>query len=413
MLTIISNAKILDVDAGAYVDEAHIVIEDGTIRELARTPPALADARRIDVAGATVMPGLIDSHVHVIAHTADFSAIERQSPFEVAARASRTLREMTQRGFTTVRDVGGCDFGLAKAVEDGLFVGPRIAFGGKALTPTGGHGDMRGPGEDLRDEAYTVPSLGRRCDGVDAVRAAARDELRRGAHHVKIMANGGVSSPTDRIDSDQYSEAEIAAVVDEALMANRYVVAHAYTARAIERCVRNGVRSIEHGNLADEASLTLMKERGAFLVPTLSTYRALADEGVAAGLPESLAAKIDIVLDAGIRAVEAAYRLGVPMAYGTDLLGVMHRRQLDEFVLRAEVMPAAEILRCATVNGARLLNMEDRIGRIAPGYSADLIAFAGDPLRDIAVMSGLPQRLALVMKQGIVQAGEAAVHHRA
>lgn len=401
MLTIISNAKIIDVDKGDYVDDMHIVIEDGIIRELARKAPVHADARHIDVAGATVMPGLIDAHVHVIAHTADFAAIQRQSPFEVAARASRTLREMLGRGFTTVRDVGGCDFGLANAVEEGLFAGPRIVFGGKALSPTGGHGDMRGPGEDTLDEVYTVPSLGRRCDGVDAVRAAARDELRRGAHHVKIMANGGVSSPTDRIDSDQFSEAEIAAAVDEAHMANRYVVAHAYTARAIERCVRNGVRSIEHGNLVDEPTIALMKQKGAFLVPTLSTYRALKDEGVAAGLPESLAAKIDLVLDAGIRAVEMAYRAGVPMAYGTDLLGVMHRRQLDEFVLRAEVVPPADLLRTATVVGAALLRMEGRIGRIAPGYSADLIAFAGDPLSDITVMAQLPQRLSMVMKQGV------------
>lgn len=213
---------------------------------------------------------------------------------------------------------------------------------------------------------------------------------------------GGVSSPTDRIDSDQFSEAEIAAAVDEAQMANRYVVAHAYTGRAIARCVRNGVRSIEHGNLVDEPTIALRKQNGAFLVPTLSTYRALKDEGVAAGLPESLAAKIDLVLDAGIRAVEMAYRAGVPMAYGTDLLGVMHRRQLDEFVLRAEVVPPADLLRTATVVGAQLLNMEDRIGRLAPGYSADLIAFGGDPLSDITVMAQLPQRLSMVMKQGVI-----------
>ncbi len=401
MLTIISNAKIIDVEKGSYIDEAHIVVEDGIIREVARVEPRMADARRIDLAGATVMPGLIDAHVHVIAHTANFAAIQRQSPYEVAARASQTLRAMMARGFTTVRDVGGCDFGLAKAVEDGLFVGPRIIFGGKALSPTGGHGDMRVPGEDMLDEAYTVPSLGRRCDGVEAVRAAARDELRRGAHHVKIMANGGVSSPTDRIDSDQFSEAEIAAVVDEAHMANRYVVAHAYTARSVTRCVRNGVRSIEHGNLIDETAIRLMKDRGAFLVPTLSTYRALKDEGVAAGLPASLASKIDVVLDAGIRAVEMAYRAGVPMAYGTDLLGAMHRRQLDEFTLRAEVVSPADLLRTATVTGATLLRMDDRIGRLAPGYSADLIAFAGDPLQDIRIMTQLPQRLSLIMKQGI------------
>lgn len=183
-------------------------------------------------------------------------------------------------------------------------------------------------------------------------------------------------------------------------MANLYVVAHAYTSRSIERCVRNGVRSIEHGNLLDEPTGRLMKERGAFLVPTLATYRALADEGVEAGLPAALADKIATVLDAGIRAVEIAHRLGVPMAYGTDLLGNMHRRQLSEFTLRSEVVPNADLLRAATTVGAELLRIGDRIGRLSDGYVADIIAFEGDPLSDIAVMANLQSNLRFVMKNG-------------
>jgi imidazolonepropionase-like amidohydrolase len=405
MLTVVANAKIIAVETGTYMDAHHIVVEDGKIREISATVPRLSDARVVDVAGATVMPGLIDAHVHVIAHSADLAALSRQSPFNVAARASHILRDMLHRGFTTVRDVGGCDFGLARAVEDGYFPGPRIIYGGKALTPTAGHGDMRPFGQDNEDSAYSAPGLGRRCDGVDAVRAAARDEIRRGAHHIKIMANGGIASPTDRIDSDQFSEAEIAAAVDEASMANLYIVAHAYTSRSIERCVRNGVRSIEHGNLLDEATAAAMKSRGAYLVPTLATYRALADEGVAAGLPAELAGKISTVLDAGIRAVEIAHRVGIPMAYGTDLLGTMHRRQLTEFSLRAEVVPAADLLRAATTEAARLLRIDDRIGKIAEGYVADLIAFKGDPLADISVMEGLDAALLMVMKNGEVMIG--------
>src|SRR5690606_34011138 len=137
-----------------------------------------------------------------------------------------------------------------------------IVYGGKALSPIGGHGDMRKPAQDTSDTAYSVPSLGRMCNGVAEVRMAARGEGRRGASHIKIMANGGIASPTDRIDSDQFSEEEIAAIVDEANMANLYVVAHAYTARSVERSVRNGVRSIEHGNLLDEPTVAFMKERG-------------------------------------------------------------------------------------------------------------------------------------------------------
>ncbi len=400
MRTLITNARIVDVDAGDYVDDRFVVVEDGRIREVAATRPAVGEAEVVDLAGRTLLPGLIDAHVHVIAFSADLAALHRQSPTYVAARAAGTLRGMLQRGFTTVRDVGGADYGLARAQAEGHLTGPRILYGGKALSPTAGHGDMRSVGQDAEDASYAVPSLGRRCDGVAAVRAAARDEIRRGAHHVKIMANGGIASPTDRIDSDQFSEEEIAAAVDEAAMANLYVVAHAYTARAIARCVRNGVRSIEHGNLLDAPTAAMMKQQGAFLVPTLATYRALAEEGVAAGLPAALAAKIDAVLEAGIQAVEHAQTAGVPMAYGTDLLGAMHRRQLSEFDLRADVVGAADLLRAATVNGAALVRRAHDLGRIAPGYVADLIAFEGDPLRDVRLMARLDERLVMVMQDG-------------
>lgn len=399
-ILVLANANLLDVDAGEFVGERHIVIEDGRIREVADRPVSLSSAEIIDLAGLTLMPGLIDAHVHVYAYTANLAELPRQSPFYVAARAVETLGGMADRGFTTVRDVGGGEFGMAQAVAEGRVRSPRIVYGGKALSPTAGHGDMRVIGQNAQDDHYHLASLGRICDGVAAVRAAARDEVRRGARHIKIMANGGIASPTDRIDSDQFSEEEIAAIVDEAAMANLYVVAHAYTARSIERSVRNGVRSIEHGNLIDQPTIELMKEKDAYLVPTLATYRALADEGVEAGLPASLASKIDNVLDAGIRAVEMAHRAGVPMAYGTDLLGIMHRRQLTEFSLRAEVVPAADLIRSATVTGARLLRMDNEIGRVAAGYAADLIAFQGDPLADIRILEGLESRLCIVMKGG-------------
>jgi len=402
MTTVLANANVLDVDAGALLGERHVVVEDGRIREVSETPVASSSARVIDLKGLTLMPGLIDAHVHITAYTANFADLPLQSPFYVAARTAEILSGMLDRGFTTVRDVGGGEFGMAKAVDDGHVRGPRIIYGGKALSPTGGHGDMRKPGQDIQDASYGVPGLGRICDGVAAVRAAARDEIRRGASHIKIMANGGIASPTDRIDSDQFSEEEIAAAVDEAAMANLYVVAHAYTPRSIERAVRNGVRSIEHGNLLDEQTVAFMKKKGAFLVPTLATYHALAEEGVAAGLPAELAAKIDSVLGAGLRAVEMAQRAGVPMAYGTDLLGVMHRRQLTEFELRAEVVPAADLIRSATTTAARLIRHESDLGRIAPGFIADLIAFPGDPLRDIRLMCRIDQNLKLIMRNGVI-----------
>ena len=183
-------------------------------------------------------------------------------------------------------------------------------------------------------------------------------------------------------------------------MANLYVAVHAYTARSITRAVELGVRTVEHGNLADEATLALIRDRDAYLVPTLAIYRALKDEGVEAGLPPALAAKIDDVLDAGLGTVEAAHRLGVPMAYGTDLLGVMHRRQSSEFALRAEVVPPADLIRTATTTGARLLQREHELGQIAPGFLADMIVVAGNPLDDIRLLSRPEDTLRLVMRGG-------------
>ena len=319
-----------------------MLVTDGKIAEISDATIAAGDAHRIDLKGRTLMPGLIDCHVHVTAISANFAELARTSPFYVSAKAGEIMNGMLRRGFTTVRDVGGADHGLARAVEEGLYDAPRLMFCGKALSPTGGHGDVRAPGVEGYETPYAQPGLGYIVDGVPEMRRAARGEIRRGAHHLKIMGGGGISSPTDRITSDQFSEEEIAAVVEEAEMANLYVAVHAYTARSIERCVKLGVRTIEHGNLATQDSIKLMKKHGAILVPTLAIYRALVEEGVQAGLPEELVGKTYEVLDAGINAVEMAYKAGVEMAYGTDLLGSMHRRQLSEFRLRAEGASAAD-----------------------------------------------------------------------
>lgn len=406
-ITIFENATVIDTDAATNLPDRHVAIDGARIAEVSDTPIAAADARRIDLRGATLMPGLIDSHVHVTACTANFTELQRMSPFYVAAAAAEIMGGMLDRGFTTVRDVGGGEFGLARAQAEGLIRGPRLIYGGKAISPTGGHGDVRPMGVDRHDDAYNQPGLGAIVDGVPELRRRAREEIRRGAHHIKIMGNGGISSPTDRITSDQFSLEEIAAAVEEAEMANLYVVVHAYTPRSIKRAVSQGVRSVEHGNLADQEAIDLMKARDAWLVPTLATYHALKEEGVAAGLPPALAEKIDDVLGAGINAVEMAYRAGVPMAYGTDLLGVMHRRQSSEFALRADVVPAADLVRAATVNGARLMRLDHEIGQVKAGLLADLIVVAGNPLEDISCLGRPESCLRMVMQKGRIVAGKA------
>lgn len=402
------NAAVMDTSAGVLSAPQSVLVENGKISKISEgTPDTLpSDTRRIDLAGKTLMPGLCDAHVHVVASTANFQKLMAWTPSYVTARAGEVMAAMLYRGFTTVRDAGGADFGLAQAVDEDLLDGPRLLFGGRALSQTGGHGDFRGPGENILDECLCCAGMGRVCDGVAEVQKAARDELRRGANHVKIMASGGVASPTDRIDSTQFSIDELTAIVDECEAANRYACAHAYTARAANRALQCGVRSIEHGNLIDEETCAIFKERNAYLVPTLSTYHALADEGVAAGMPEELQRKVYTVLDAGLEALGLAHSKGVNIVFGTDLLGDMHRHQLNEFNIRSAVQTPAEILKSATVTAADLFQMPEEIGKVQEGYRADLIVVDGDPLSDITIMTKPETHLKLVMKDGKVYRDE-------
>ncbi|WP_338204893.1 amidohydrolase family protein [Candidatus Nephthysia bennettiae] len=392
----------LDPVRGELLPGRTVVVEGGTIVEVGETGTKSTAEQAYDLKGMTLMPGLIDAHVHVTAITADLASMAEWSPTYVTARARHVLLGMLHRGFTTVRDVGGADFGLAAAVEEGYLEGPRVVFGGKALSQTGGHGDWRGPGRSAFDACYCCPTLGVVCDGVSEVRRAAREEIRRGAHHVKIMLSGGVASPTDRVDSIQFSLEEIRAAVEEADAANLYVAGHAYTARAINRGLECGVRSIEHGNLMDESCIPLFKKTGAFYVPTLATYSALAARGKEFGLPEHSHRKVFDVLDSGLRALELAHRAGIPIAYGTDLLGGMHEDQLSEFIIRSEVQPAIDVLRSVTTVGARLLGMEGMLGQVTTGAAADLLVLDGNPLEDVRILAAPQQRLKLVMARGNV-----------
>ncbi|MEV4806380.1 amidohydrolase family protein [Nonomuraea sp. NPDC049421] len=400
MSLLLRNALLLDVETGEYA-EADLRCADGQIAETGRGLGAPDGTRVIDVAGARVVPGLIDAHVHVTASSADLGSLRSMPPSYVTAHTARIMGDMLSRGFTTVRDASGADFGLADAQAEGLIRGPRLLFCGKGLSQTGGHADFRGRGEHLTDEHPCCAGVGRVADGVDAVRAAARDELRKGAHHIKVMASGGVASPTDRIDSTQYSMDELRAAVEEAEAANRYVAAHAYTARAVNRALEAGVRSIEHGNLIDDSSVELFLRHDAFLVPTLVTYWALKEEGRDFGLPESSWRKVDEVLEAGIVALERAARGGVRLAYGTDLLGGMHRHQNQEFRLRAEVQSPLDVLRAATTGAAELVGLTGELGTLALGAHADLLVLDGDPLEDIGVLAD-PKHIRHVVQSGTV-----------
>ncbi|MCG7601124.1 amidohydrolase family protein [Halomonas sp. McH1-25] len=395
-----TNANVIDTRKGQVLADHEVRIKDGRIIDVSAEPLDGQDEQVVDLKGRYLMPGLVDSHVHVTAITPNFALLETLSPFYVGAKSNELLESMLMRGFTTVRDAGGADYGLAKAIEEDSLIGPRILYCGNALSQTGGHADMRGPGQQTFEGCFCCAGLGRVCDGVSEVRRAARDEIRKGATQIKIMASGGVSSPTDRIDSTQFSLEEIDAIVEEATAANIHTMAHAYTARAINRLIPRGVKTIEHGNLMDEESCRLFLEYDAYLTPTLATYDALAKEGVEAGMAPHLQQKVYDVLDAGGKALEMAYRHGVKMLYGSDLLGSMQRHQLNEFNLRKDVVPADDLLRAATCNAADAYGYTGDFGEIIPGARADLLVLGENPLEDITVMTQPERYLLAIMKFG-------------
>jgi imidazolonepropionase-like amidohydrolase len=400
-MTLFTNGRFLDVAAATY-REGDLLAEDGVVCETGEHLAAPNGARRVDLAGGYVLPGLIDSHVHIMASTADLAEMSRWPVTYNAHRTARLLGEMLDRGFTTVRDMAGGDYGTWRALEEGLIRGPRLFYPGRALSQTGGHGDHRGPGEHFLDTHPGACEMSVIVDGADAVRRAARDELRRGAHHIKVMAGGGVASPTDRIDSTQFSAAELEAAVDEARAANRYVAAHAYTPESIARALTAGIRTIEHGNLLDTATAELFIDKQAYLVMNLVTYWALQAEGREHGLPDASWRKVGEVLDGGLRALELAHATGIKIGYGTDLLGGMHRHQSQEFVIRSEVQAPIDVIRSATTVGAEIVGMAGKLGTLEPGALADLVVLQRDPLQDIAALADAGA-FSYVVKGGIIE----------
>lgn len=400
-MILFENARLWDGFAEEARPGMSVLVEGEVIREVSDRPIS-ATATRVDLRGRTLMPGLIDAHVHVVASLANIAANAMLPDAVVAFRAGRLMHEMLMRGFTTVRDLGGATLGLRMAWEEGLITGSRLSLCGKALSQTGGHCDFRGRA-DTRDFGFfaaRLGSLGRLVDGVDEVRRAAREEIKGGADYIKLMANGGVASPSDPIAFFGFSESELRAAVEEAEMAQTYVAAHLYTDAAIARAVRCGVLSLEHCNLITEATAREAAAAGAIACPTLVTYQALKEEGASLGLGPESVAKIDDVRLAGLESLERMRNAGLPMAFGTDLLGPMHRRQSEEFLIRREVLPAAEILRSASSVAAKLLRQEGRLGVVAPGALADLIVVEGDPLADLALLTEQGAHLPAIMQGG-------------
>ena len=401
MTYLFTGGRILDAEAGVLRDGLDVLVSGDRITEVGAGLTAPADATVIDLAGKVLMPGLIDCHVHVVAETLDLWG-NMIAPSSLAAlRSARVMAEALQRGFTTLRDLGGADYGLVRAVNEGLIHGPRLVICGKGLTTTGGHADLRSRTDD-RPGIFSdrLGSMGLIVDGVDNVRAACRTMIKEGANFIKVMANGGVSSPNDPIHSIQYSRDEILAMVEEAENAGLYVSAHVYTDKAIARCVELGVHSLEHCNLIEPETARKAAEKGCIAVPTLVAYDALHIEGEALGLGAAEFAKIEVVRSGGLRSLEVMRDAGLPMAFGSDLLGQLRKYHGMEFELLAKVLSPAEIIRSATTIGARLCRLEGQVGVIAAGAFADLLVVDGDPLSDITLLQDDGAHMPVIMANG-------------
>ena len=400
------NARVFDGKSADCEEGVSVLVEGERIREVSRKVKAPRGALSLDVKGRTLMPGLIDAHMHAYASDVNMFRVESAGATYRAAHAVRMLGFMLDCGFTTVRDVGGGDYSLAKAIADGLVRAPRFLYSGKVLSMTGGHGDMRKVDELPQYHAMCscgiFNSFAKIADGVDECIRATREELRQGAHCIKIMGSGGVASPTDPIWMNQYREDEIRAIVTECVERRSYASAHCHPASAIRRCVEFGVRSIEHGTLIDDETARFVAKSKSYIVPTLSICFALVELGPKLGFPAESQVKAQYAYDQALSGLEKMRKAGVKVGYGTDLLGTTTVQQCREFTLRREVYKPVELLRQATSINAELMMMEGQIGCVAPEAYADLIVVDGDPLKDIGLLAADGRKLTTIIRGGEV-----------
>src|SRR5438034_4839741 len=405
MNVVFEHATLLDCTGRDPQSEMRVVVEDGVIRRIgtASGPSGPRDAHVIDCQGRTLMPGLLDAHVHLALLDLDPAADAALPPAVLALRIKNEIEATLDAGFTTVRDAGGLDWGFKEAVRLGLIRGPRIFISGPFISQTGGHGDHRE--RTSRATFPVVPGLASEtilADGADNVRRAAREVLRRGADQIKVMASGGAASPTDELDHVQFSVPELAAAVDVAGAVGTYVLAHAYGPRAIQNCVKAGVRSIEHGNFLDEATADqMLAADDVFLVPTVITYELLGAREASDGWTPDMVRKIRQGLTGAYDSLGLAYEKGLRIGSGSDVLADMQGEKGKEIACQARVMGAMNAIIAATRTNAALMRMEKEVGTIEEGKRADIIVLDADPLADTSIFADA-DHVRMVMRGGDV-----------
>jgi imidazolonepropionase-like amidohydrolase len=407
--TLFRNASLVLDGFTKLQTDFNVLVRGNYIDTVSSIPIECADATVIDVFGKTLMPGLIDAHAHVTGLTLSPRNIS-YSASEITLACADYLKSSLMDGFTTIREAGGADHSIARLLAEGKIVGPRLFYSGQALTQTGGGADFRAPNELIDPCGHVSPFsvMSVIADGVDDVRKAAREELRKGADQIKLFASGGVVFPSEAHSTIyEYSEPELQAIVEEAKSRGTYVMAHAYTDEGIRRCLRAGVRSIEHGNFASEETIAMMSEYGAYLDPTFISLVQRIESASENHLSESIVDNLKQTVAQGKKVYRWARKYDVPLAFGTDLWGPeAQKSQLREFEMRMELDSAANIIRSATVTNAALLMQEGKLGTIAAGACADLLVVDGDPLTDLRVMLDPVKNLKFVMKDGIIHKNE-------
>lgn len=402
-ITVFENCRIFDGHGPEYIEDHRVVVAEGRIQDLEPMSGKMPqDADLVDCGGRVLMPGLIDCHFHAYGVSFSFYELDRMPRELLAQHGAKTLRDTLYRGFTTIRDAAGADIGLWLALQQGLIEGPRLFYPGRALSQTGGHGDMR-PGDKIEATACACGYMGSltvTADGPDEVRKAVREELRKGAHQIKIFISGGVVSPTDPLWMPQYSDEEVRAAVGEAATRRTYVMAHCHTDEGARRCVDLGVRTIEHGSEILDDTAAAIARAGAYVVPTLSVMHVIKDYAGQLGLPSSSHGKILRVHETMLTAMETCARHGVKLGLGSDLLGHEYMKlQGREFAYRGEVHSPLEVLRSATSVNAEILREEGRLGCISADAHADLLVLEGDPMKDLGLF-GDASNIPVIMKAG-------------
>ena len=403
---VLHGATLIDGTGGDPRPNTSVLTEDGVITAVG-SPNSMSIPRAaevIDLDGMTLLPGLTDAHVHFglvgVNHRHTVGPEDNLTTYVLDVVENMELA--LQEGFTTVRDAAGLDPAFAFAVEQGLINGPRILPAGSPLSQTGGHGDQRGRYESAVPESVpgilAAPEI---CDSPDAVRAAARRQLRLGATQIKVMGSGGVMSPTDKLESVQFTVEEIAAAVHEAESVGTYVMAHCHTPASIANCLEAGVRSIEHGSILDEPTAAQMAEGGAYMVPTLVVIEVLARDAEAQGMSHENMMKLSQIQDQMPVSVGLAAESGISVASGSDLLGKGQTHRGEELSIKSKLLGPMEAIVSATSTNARLFRLEDKVGVVREGMAADMVAVGGDPLSDLDLFTD-PDNVRLVVKGGRV-----------